>query len=342
MELTTRFSAADDALAIWAQDELLEGPDFDNALVHSDASSRENGQVYVALTGKTSTVAVTTQYFTSPPPPLDVEWEDVVEFSVVAGAPLVITELVELEPTALTPEAGVFRVRVAGAGRAPRGREKYLIQAWLAEQSPVVVARLDSTFAASIQARDQIERQAVPAKLAAARIGADLDQRTGARRLSGDTGTVTVTRTIAARRRKLFGYLLRTFPNWGGTGGPIPDTLETPFFDRPPMDGSEPLCGEVGMLKRVRLEEISPSLRVQSFAWLRPEPGVMLIDSTRQFPEQGTVLTTTWEEQRDPEGLVRTTITLTHADLPVEWLDDMGTWWTQQLTWIDWHARFRK
>jgi hypothetical protein len=68
----------------------------------------------------------------------------------------------------------------------------------------------------------------------------------------------------------------------------------------------------------------------------------MLIDSAREFPEQGTVLTTTWEEQRDSDGLVRTTVTLTHEDLPVEWLNDMATWWTQQLTWIDWHARFRK
>lgn len=343
LELTTRFSAADDALAIWAQDGPLDGPDVDNALVSCDAGSRVDGQIYVVLTGNRSTVAVTTQYFAAPPFQLGDEWEDVVELSVTAGAPLAITELVELEPTALTPDAGTFRVRVAGAGRAPQGTERYLIQAWPAEHSPAVVARLDSTFAASIQAREEIALQGAQAKSAAARIGADLDQAPGARRLTGETGTVTVARDIPARRRKLFSYLLRGFPGWSGNGGPLPDiALNRPFFNSPPLDGSEPLCGESGMLKRVRLEEISPRLRVQSFAWVRPEPGVMLRNSTRHFPEQGTVLTTTWEEHRDTDGLVRTTITINHAGLPVEWLDDMSTWWTQQLAWIDWHVRFRR
>lgn len=47
----------------------------------------------------------------------------------------------------------------------------------------------------------------------------------------------------------------------------------------------------------------------------------------------------TLDQSRDAAGSPWTTIRVNHEDLPVEWLEDMETWWAYQLSIAD-HAGF--
>lgn len=52
-----------------------------------------------------------------------------------------------------------------------------------------------------------------------------------------------------------------------------------------------------------------------------------------------SIVTTTLDQSKDATGGAWTTIRIRHEGLPVEWLDDMETWWAFQLAIAD-HAGF--
>jgi len=166
-------------------------------------------------------------------PAYDDAWEDVVELSVGRLGRLVVAEMVNHDPSmTLAGEPGTYRVRVAARDRGARPWseeiseepfEQYLVQIWPAPATGPAVVRLTSAFAREVL--EPRERVAVPGQeeglASAAAIGRDVDRASGARELSGETGTVVVERRVPGTRRRHFPVVSHhicwseAMPTWG-------------------------------------------------------------------------------------------------------------------------------
>ena len=346
------------AFVIRAASDALTCSPWDESTLVSIPEDLYDGNDVLVLTGaQWGPFSVTTRLLDGPAL-ADEEWEDVVEFSLTSGGEVVVTELVNNFPTVtLLTDPGSYRVRVSARGRASDSArdsgqratdelatvpiEHYLVEAWLAEAAPPVITRETSRFAreALTGPAPEPEIEGAAAGLAGSRaIGRDVDGAPGARQLSGNTGSLTISRTMPGTRRKLFKYLRggptmsRHIPSWGYWGGG--EQLGAPTYSSASRGHPDQLSGDRGSIRNTITEEDTPRRRVQHWAWLVP-PG-----HDRAAPEESTVaadttITALYTQARSGEGLVSTTIEIHHSGLPIEWVEEMRAWWAYQLAFVE-------
>ncbi|WP_345526585.1 hypothetical protein [Nocardioides endophyticus] len=313
--------------------------------------------------------AVTTRLYDRDPGDPGGEWEDVVEVSLTTGEAVVVTELVDNEPQVdLLPEAGQYRLRACARGRSLPAigededldeedvppKEWYLLEAWPAPSADPVVVRLTSPHA--LHELNPPPALVIPegeaGLAAAARIGRDVDAAPGARTLSGELGSVHVERTIRGTRRRLFDLCahLTTWSSqwvegssWMLSGGPAAGgDWEAPGGTGMGWshDHADQLTGTTGCVHWTFTEVEKPHRAVRDWQWLynanRPNP-----TWTERVPvlAEPSHITVTLVQSRDEAGEPWTTITIDHELLPLEWVDDMHTYWGYQLSIAD-HAAF--
>jgi hypothetical protein len=335
-----------------AEDEVSGvAPPEANTLVSGDFAADGSGEVLIHAADQWGPFAVSTQLLEAEPDVPEADWEDVVELSLTTTGPTGVTDLEDNTPWLdLTTAPGSYRVRVLARGRrasdgpASRGassRETYLIQAWPAPPSEFAVLRLTSSFAEA-----ELNPPPVPvvagaeqALEAAARIGWDVDGRSGARVLSGERGEVTVERTIRGTRRRLFErcshlvtwtHVWADYPSWGFIGGGGDDM----DYAYAPEDCCDRLPGS-GTIRTRFLEVVSPARAVRTFEWCVPDGQEQAAWQQMPFLATPTLMTVTLVQSRDEEKSPWTTITIRHEELPVEWCEDMQTYWAYQLAIAD-------
>jgi uncharacterized protein YndB with AHSA1/START domain len=184
---------------------------------------------------------------------------------------------------------------------------------------------------------------------AAARIGRDVEGDPGARKLSGELGSVTVERTLEGTRRKLFrdfAYVMSwsafLYPSQGSWmfGGAWVDYELGEELNGYSADHPDQLTGRRGTISFTFVEVEKPARVVRRWNWLRPTrpDGVSGRRDGVPVLVEDSVITTTLVESR-PDGVPWTTVRMVHSGLPVEWLDDMTAYWNMQLAIAD-AARF--
>lgn len=288
--------------------------------------------------------AVTLERLTAAPQD-DTSSEDVVELSLSTPGELVVTELVDHDPSMkLTSTAGTYRLRVSARGRGARPWsediseepfEHYLLQLWPAPLAEPEIVRLGSEHA-----RTELEPPDVAAEAgedeglaAAAAIGRDVDALPGARSLSGETGTVVVTRRIRGRRAKLFLFVAHHIcwadgaGQWMFIGGGTDSyELERPAFGLALGRPGE-LCG-AGAIRTSLVEVEKPERSVARWDWMVNPEGPVPTATNKLVPflPESTTVTSTLTEVTDEDGGVWTDVRVEHAGLPVEWLNEMEAW----------------
>ncbi|WP_436702242.1 hypothetical protein [Nocardioides sp. BYT-33-1] len=339
----------------------VEGWDeSDNTLVRAGGALAADGELLVTTGDQWGPFSVTTCLLDVPPGAPGVEWEDVVELSLEARASLVATELVDNDPSVpLIDEPGVYRLRLSARGRATGhdrqddelGEEPiewYRLEAWRAAPSAPAILRLTSAFAHE-QLADPPPPLLIPegeAGLAASvRIGRDVEQAPGARSLSGATGYVEVERTIRGTRRKLFTRCAHVTTwshawvpggTWGFSAGPEPPYAPGTQHFASSHDHADQLTGSCGSIRYSFIEVESPKRAVRNWNWL---PGPTWDNDGAPMLREESRVTMTLNQSKDAAGVPWTTIRIRHEGLPVEWLEDMETWWAYQLSIAD-HAEF--
>ena len=304
----------------------------------------------------------------SPPSEPGSDWEDVTEVSLTSRHGLHITELVDQDDgIAIEVPPGIYRLRVCARGRTQGDSEanlgdtdvdldsdgeddpveQYLLELWsTTDQAPPCDLRETSAFALAVRAGPSPEFavEGAPAGLAAsARIGRDVDQAPGARTLSGRTGDITVVRRIPETRRRLFKRfrtevpLSHHVPSWTFMAGADWEQIGATTYTYAGEAHPDQLSGNRGVIRNIRVEEVSPSRHIRRAAWLVPPAGqhvAPIVERVALF-EPETTITTTYEQAKDEQGQAWTTVTVHHADLPIEWVDDLRTWWAYQLAFLD-------
>jgi len=281
------------------------------------------------------------------PPELASTWEDVVEFSINASAPVEVTELVNHDPSCLLIDRpGDYRVRISASGRtgrdssedsdpdSPRPREQYLIEAWPSSPRPPEVVR-------TAKAADSQERASRPEELAeyepglagALSIGADVDGAPDHRHLSGLAGHIAVRKTITGRAENLFPRLAYGVswtpgvPSWRYRAS-FTLELEVPSYASATADHPDQLTGHRGTIRTSIVDVDSPRRITRRWAWLVND----LTTHTSRVVVDDTRVTTSIRSRMLRDGSQVCEVEVVHEGLPIEWLDDMEAWWRLQLT----------
>jgi hypothetical protein len=282
----------------------------------------------------------------APPSPADDEWEDVVELSLSVGSELAVMDIEEFDPLVLVTEgAGEFRIRICARGRAEGQRlamssddvedllpvEHFLLQSWAAPMSDHVIVRLNAPLLteedrAAWPPEDEVGREAARA------IGRDVDRAPGCRALSGQTGSVAVTATVTGTRRRMFRMLDALCGAPGGyMGGGSSEFEVGNVYSWHSLDdiseGGDRFTGE-GHLDQTLLEFCSPAYLVMSWTWINngPDPENPF-EGASSFLSEPSVVRFDLTEDATEDGGKQTTVQVRHDGLPVEWLDDMTTYW---------------
>jgi len=347
------------------RDELgeLSAPDWDdNTLVQISAEFVADVGVTVLTGDQFGPFEVTARSHDGPPALPDASWEDVVEFSARTTGPLNVGELVNYDPsTRLADRPGRYRVRVSARGRGTSGTDEdgeplagdgpvewYLIDAWEADEAPPQVIRLTSAHARSVLdgGPKLVEVPEMAAGLEAARrVGRDVDRLPEARELSGRVGSAHVERTLAGTRRKLFRSFayVTNWSQWAVEGSSW--TVSASWTEEPyPLhhpdyafadDHEDQLSGRHGGIRTQFIEVDAPRRVVRQWDWVaRVRPGDFITEWEPVLPHP-TYATFEFTQRKNPEGQAETTVRLDHADLPVEWVEDMTAWWQFQFAIAD-------
>ncbi len=301
--------------------------------------------------------------------PLRDDYEDIVELSIEALGPVVVTEL---DGGGLgipvVSSAGSYRLRVSARGRLhdrDRGDEDgeqelgedpvewYLVETWPAEPADRVVHRMRSVYALDYTDEPQLLNipEAAAGLAASQRIGRDVDGAPGARTLSGDRGSVTLTRRVRGTRRKMF-LVVSHVTSWSGWrvmenswifGGGGEHYELGALRHAYSSDTADQLTGRTGTIISWFTEVDRPRRAVRLWNWGVKVPGRPAWDTDMLLPTH-TRVTTTLETTRDAHGDSWTTIVHEHSDVPVEWVDDLRDWWTMQLAIheVEQEAEFRR
>lgn len=337
----------------------------DNTLVTvpERAAGDEDAELWVNTADQWGPFSVTTRLWSAPPADPGAEWEDVVEVSVSSGAGLIATEMVDNEPQiVLTRQPGEYRLRVSARGRRVVGhrededpesddelrpKEWYLLELWPAPRTDPSVLRLTSPFADHVLHPPPalVILEGEDGLAAAARIGRDVDGGPGARTLSGRSGSVSVARTMRGTRRRLFGYCAHVgswshvwlgLPTWSTAAGPGWDKAGGTETWKYSHGSRDQLTGQGAVRTRFIVLD-SPRKAIKTWNWVRrvgdrgPSPYV----PGRDVLAEDSVFTVELTQRRDDHGDPQTTVSITHEGLPVEWLDDMETYWAYQLSIAD-------
>jgi hypothetical protein len=300
-------------------------------------------------------------------PTIDASWEDVVETSIDTTTGIAVSELVEGHVATITETPGTYRLRISATGRTQsaaageqygrRSREHYLIQLWPSPMAESVVVRLTSDFARQVV--DPVpEPPPLPEYLAgiqAARaIGRDIDGSPRSRSLTGEVGEVRISRTIPGTRRRVFKYSAWG-PYWTTTGYMVSGAGGDPAVGRTfylmsheSSGGEEPdhFTGADASIRQTWLELEPPRLQRKQFNWVRRdggdlnwEDGVPIVPPDTPILARETVLTLEFSErkvalsgeQTGTRAAKETTIAVHHADVPLEWVEDLTAYWTWAL-----------
>lgn len=262
------------------------------------------------------------------------EWEEVVEFSVSTPYGLAVAELFGEPRLTITERGGPCRVRLSSRGRAagaarhssgPRSKvlEHYLIEVWPAPFAPPEVLRAIEAPPTPVPVVLDHEGAG---REAAGRIDRDLRGAAAARTLSGERGTVRVSYEFQATRRKLFG---QCDPN-------VLDGWVTNFDDDEIVDhhGLSPRLAihGGGRIFCTDTEAVRPRSRTMTWDWRIPAyPGQLVWADYPSFLDPLPTVRFDLVERKDQQGLPRTTMTVEHAGLPIEWLEDMTAFWHWRL-----------
>ncbi|GAA4371353.1 hypothetical protein [Nocardioides caricicola] len=321
------------------------------------------GDVWVNTGDQWGPFSVTTQVHDTPPPD-DPSWEDVVEITLTCTSGLLVAELVNHEPsTSLTTDPGSYRIRVCARGRvdpeldddyddqdepgaeSTEPVEHYLVQAWPAlptDPTAPVIVRDTSSWAAAQLAGPRTYPEVEGTKVglaAAARIGHDADGGPGARHLSGTVSAITLEGVVPGTRRKVSKYLKygptlsRHVPTWSFMAGPGWDQLGAANYCAAGGGHPDQLTGANGVIRVVRVADDSPRSWVSQWAWMVPGPGPngRWIANLVPLLVEDTTVTATFTQTKDEQGQPWTTVQVQHDLIPVEWVDDLTSWWTYQL-----------
>lgn len=345
--------------------EPIEAEPWDgNTLVELDADTLAEGEFWIRSGNGFANALVTTRLHDSEPGEPAPEWEDVVELSFASRTPVGVTDLIENDPwIALTDEPGEYRLRVSAHSRLvemdpevelevdePESAgplEFYLLEVWRAPLAEPVLRSLNSAFAFNqLEGPPPPLPEAEAGLAASARIGRDLDQAPGAWLLSGSTESIQILRTVPGTRRRLFvtcahltslSTWIREGSGWIQSGMPV---------ERP---GAELLCwsvdeaivdrliGSRGAIYYRFLSVDAPRTVVRAWNWLS-QGGAQTQVPPDEWPPvlaDETIVTTTLTQSRTIEGDPQTEIKILHEGLPVEWAEDMRSWWGLQLAIID-------
>jgi hypothetical protein len=350
-------------LRTWNDLPIGVNPMEENTLVTVPTDDVSETDVWVNTADQCGPFEVTTRFLDGPPGDLGPEWEDIVEFSMNAPGLVVATEMIDNEPQVqLVDEPGQYRVRVSARGRgADDDRDEdlddetddeapmewYLLETWRAPLADPVVLRLTSPHAErTLNPPSQLVIPEGTAGLeAAARIGRDATLSPGARTLSGELGSVRVVRTIRGARRRMFemAAYLTTWshawlptPSWSFSGrGPDPYAVGNEMWAYA-HNHADQLSGDSGAIRWRFLEVVKPERAVRGWNWVRRvgDRGPSPFYGGEDVLTADSVITITLQEQKR-DGDPWTTLTIEHAGLPVEWLDDMEAYWDYQLSIAD-------
>jgi hypothetical protein len=102
------------------------------------------------------------------------------------------------------------------------------------------------------------------------------------------------------------------------------------------------LSGQRGTIGYSFIEVERPHRAVRQWRWLVGSRGghVTFTDHV-PFLAEPTLMTVTLTQHRDEVGDPETTINIAHEHVPVEWAEDLRTYWDYQLS-IAQHAEFGK
>ena len=311
----------------------------DDALVRFD-----EGSLYVTTGVQSGPVEVHAETLAFPPDVAGTEWDDVVELSLTCRHALVVAELMGEARATVTTLPGTYRLRVSARGRdAGQARgdagaraalvEHYMVEVWPTPKlDPGVTLRSSSLQPVEPPPQQYLE----PARAAAWRIAADIEQLAGARALSGDTATVTAEWLYRATRRKLFinfadlsrwtsGMCTRSAakPSLGFyyVIGNDPQARAKWIFDGLPTTADGTLIGVITALD-------PPGSVTTDVTWFRDSRWEV---GGRGFLPRPTTMTTTLTQTKDAEGRAQTLVRMTHERVPVEWADDLATAWMCKL-----------
>jgi hypothetical protein len=265
-------------------------------------------------------------------PAVEDEWEEVVEFSVSTPDGLGVAELLGDPRLTITDRAGQFRLRLSRRGRAagadrhssgPRSKilEHYLIEVWPGAPAPPQTLR---AVEPPPPVRVVLEFEDA-GRDAAARIGRDLRGSDGARVLTGQRGTIRVSHDFQASRRRLFGQCdPNVLDGWL-------TNLDDEIVDDHGLSPRQAIHGG-GRILCEEFESVRPRSRTMTWNWRIPSyPGQLTWADYPRFLDPPTTVRFDLAERKDPQGQSRTSITVEHSDLPVEWLDDMTAFWHWRL-----------
>jgi uncharacterized protein YndB with AHSA1/START domain len=272
-------------------------------------------------------------------PILGDEWEEAAEFSVRCSSGLALSELMGKRSLALCASGGDYRVRVCASGRSEgadldydeldpidptRPVERFLIHAWPSPLKTPIALRTAGTVDPDDD--DAVTSRRQQCEAAGARIGRDLDLARGARRLSGESGAVRIEVVLPRaidRVWKLIANLDITrvsAPNDAAVG----NEFRMSTYDTS-VDG---FLGTDGQIQCRWTELAEPNRVAMTWVWMRTvQPNAHLEPRLQREPMFSVVLADQTAHTDEPEVL----LTLTHADIPVEWVEDMTTIWESKI-----------
>lgn len=345
-----------------------EGDQADRTGEDYESDTVKGNDIWILTGDQWGPFSVTARVLDTPPGEPDGEWADVTEARLTSRGGLHITELVDQDDgIVLDAPAGTYRLRVCATGRTPGGSdadldedlkedlnvaveeepvERYLIELWpTTDQAPLVDVRETSSYARAVRAGPPPELAVDGAEeglAASTRIGRDVDHAPGARTLTGRTGDISVTRRIPETRRRLYTRFRAVVPishhvsSWSFMSGQDWDQVGATTYTATNEVHPDQLSGSRGIIRNISVEEVSPARHVRRTAWLVPPDGQHSAPILARVPlfQPDTTVTTTYEQVKDEHGQAWTTVTVHHADLPIEWIEDMRTWWAYQLAFL--------
>lgn len=289
-------------------------------------------------------VEVATAWLQAAPTAIGDEWEEIAEISVVCGSGLGIGELMGELRQALCNEGGSYRLRISARGRAEAADlgydeltderdgtepvEEYLVEAWPAPIENARTVRVRATAAVdeagsapsaqgTYDEEDDDERREA-AKTAGQRIGADLDNAPAARPFSRQLGAATLDVLLPREIARVWPLIANLdITNMSGANDAVVGNEFSMSSYDPEQDGFVGTNGEI----ICQWSELAEPTRVaMTWRWT----------GTARELEPTTLTATLTDRTIDPEHpLVH--LQLTHADLPVEWVDDMTAIWRSKV-----------
>lgn len=312
--------------------EELRLPD-DYSLVHDS-----DGLVVVTTGSNGAPVSVQVDQFDAQPAALSQEWEDAVEFSVVARHGVALCELFEgaHEPVS---GPGTFRIRIAARGRdegerhADVGRQGRAIEHFLVQLWPSVLTDGLTIKATSLRTVDHTTGRVhlADAREAAARVNADLARMAADGPIVGATGTVTAEWTYRTSARKLF--RAAAFPHWwSSAAGSHSSTTPAAGVEyrmshndyRAIWDGIPTGPSHV-WINAVISEIKKPTAVLSDWTWVTGQ------DYGHSRPLLQTRLSVQLVQHDEPDDAPQTTLQIRHDGLPATWLNDMHLCWLCKL-----------